>query len=52
MSDKGFWDSAGGQVTKAVVVVAGAAASLALLYGVYLGFVFVLSQLGIDPGIG
>ncbi len=49
---KSFWDSSMGQVGLAVVVVVGAALMIPLAYAVFLLIAFVLSQLGVDPGIG
>ncbi len=49
--EKSFWDSSLGQVALAVVVAVGAALMIAIAYAVFLAAVFLLSQLGVDPGI-
>jgi len=48
---KSFWNSPLGQVALAVVAVVGAGLVIALAYAVFLAVVFLLSQLGVDPGI-
>ena len=49
--EKSFWDGSLGQVVLAGAVVAGAALMIALAYTVFLAVVFLLSRLGVDPGI-
>lgn len=48
---KSFWNSPLGQVVLAVVVVVWVALMSALAYAVFLAVAFLLSQLGVDPGI-
>lgn len=48
---KSFWDGSLGQVVLAVVVVVWAALMIALAYTVFLVVAFLLSRLGVDPGI-